>query len=464
MNPPVFSVIIPAYMVDQYLGEAIQSVLNQSFHDFELIIVNDASPDNTAAVVAGFDDPRIKYLVHPSNRGLPATRNTAVRASSGRYIALLDADDVFHPDKLQAHYDYLEENLDIGVSYNSRFEVFESLENIRRFWIAPQHVQFSDFVLGYPFAPSDIVVRRDWLFKIGLLHEQNNLYGEDLNTNCRLALEGCKFGYVERMLNYRRNHPSRFRNNLSASLAEVFQNLDLVFNDPRCPPDVVALRNKAFAYNYSVWTYWAFAQEETELGINFLRMAAQCNPAILKNDGYSLMYFLMWSCVTDERGDLSDAMDKIFKQIPDDFSYVRSKFSWALGRALMIRGFEDVMWNREREGRTLFEHAIKLDAVIDHSFLDFVVYQLLGYEIEFGSDKVLALVERLKPYLNKVSDRSGDKLEASYLVNGAFQQYRNGKFKDVPRTVIRAWMRNPSYLANRGVLSIFVRSMLRAAR
>ncbi len=463
-NSPTFSVVIPAYMSDRYLGEAIQSVLDQTFSDFEVIVVNDASPDNTTAVVADFKDPRIKYIVHPENRGLPATRNTAIRASSGKYIALLDADDVFHPDKLQAHYEFLEKNPNIGVTYNSRFDLGDSTQLIRRIWIAPRQITLSDFVLGYPYAPSDIVFRREWLFNIGLFDENNSFHGEDLNTNCRLALAGCKFGYVERVLNYRRNQPARVRKHLDESLNSVFRNLELVFNDPRCPAETVALRGRVYGINYMVWAYWAFAQEETELGVNYLRKAVQRDPAILKGHGYSLLYFLVWSCATDERGDLSEAMDNIFKQIPDDFSYIRSRFDWALGRALLIRGFEDVMWGRLEQGRDLFEQAAQHHAAADDAYIGLIVHQLSGYEIEYGVDAVLALVKKLKPYLNTISKRCGDELEASYLVNGAFRKYQNGKFNDVLGSVLRAWLRDPSYLMNRGVVSIFFRSMIRAAR
>lgn len=463
-NSPTFSVIIPAYMADRYLSEAIQSVLDQTFPDFEVIVVNDASPDNTNAVVAGFNDSRIKYIIHPENRGLPATRNTAVRASLGKYIALLDADDIFHPEKLQVHYKYLRDHPDVGVSYNSRFEIGESSDLIRRIWIAPSRITFPDLVTGYPFAPSDIVIGREWLFQIGLFDEINSFYGEDLNTNFRLALAGCTFGYVERVLNFRRNYKARIHKRLDASLNSVFRNLEFLFNDPKCPQVVIEMRDRAYAYNYSVWAYFAFTQNETESGIEWLRKAVQLDPRLLQDNASPLLYFLMWSCATDDRGDLVESMKDIFNQLPEDFLILRSRLDWALGRALLIRGFEDVMWNREWEGRIHIERAIELDAVVDHSFVDLVVHQLLGCEIEFGPDEVLAVVERLKPYLNKVTSRSGDKLEASYLVNGAFRKYRNGKFKDVPGDVLRAWKRDPSYLTNRGVVSILLRSVIKAVR
>ena len=101
MKSPLVSVIIPAYKNAEFLSDAINSVLKQTCSHFELIIVNDASPDNTDEVVKTFYDPRIKYILHEKNKGLSAARNTGIRNSTGDYIALLDGDDYFHPDKLR---------------------------------------------------------------------------------------------------------------------------------------------------------------------------------------------------------------------------------------------------------------------------------------------------------------------------------------------------------------------------
>ncbi len=97
---PKVSVFIPTYNYGHFLGEAMQSVLDQTFQDWELIIVDDGSTDNTAEVVASFKDPRIRY-VYQQNRGNPAARNTALKLARGEYIACLDADDVWFPEKLE---------------------------------------------------------------------------------------------------------------------------------------------------------------------------------------------------------------------------------------------------------------------------------------------------------------------------------------------------------------------------
>jgi glycosyltransferase involved in cell wall biosynthesis len=196
MAQPLVSVIIPAYNNAEYLGETIQSVLNQTYSNLEVMVVNDASPDNVHAVVQQFNDARIKYIRHEKNQGLSAARNTGIRASIGEIIALLDGDDLFHPEKLQVHVEYLEKHPKVGVTYNPRFELNHSSNTIRELWWPPSIVALSDLVCGFPFSPSDMVLRRDWVFRLSLFDESYTYVGEDLDINCRLALAGCKFGSV----------------------------------------------------------------------------------------------------------------------------------------------------------------------------------------------------------------------------------------------------------------------------
>lgn len=115
---PRVSVVIPVYGVEQFVESAVQSVLDQSFEDFEVIIVNDRSPDRSLEICESFDDPRIKIVTHLENRGLAGARNTGIRHATGDYIGLLDSDDLWETDKLQAHVKHLDENPQVGVSFS----------------------------------------------------------------------------------------------------------------------------------------------------------------------------------------------------------------------------------------------------------------------------------------------------------------------------------------------------------
>ena len=95
------SIIMPSYNCDRFISESIRSVLAQTYTNWELLIVDDCSTDNTALTVKAFTDPRIHYQRNPQNEGAALSRNKALLAAKGRYIAFLDADDVWTPEKLE---------------------------------------------------------------------------------------------------------------------------------------------------------------------------------------------------------------------------------------------------------------------------------------------------------------------------------------------------------------------------
>ena len=116
MKPPRVSVVIPAHNHESYVGEAIQSVLDQSFADFELIIINDGSTDHTEEEILKFRDPRIRYVAQ-ENRGLSVTLNRGVELARGDYFNFLPSDDTFYPEKLEVQLRAFEEDPDLGVLF-----------------------------------------------------------------------------------------------------------------------------------------------------------------------------------------------------------------------------------------------------------------------------------------------------------------------------------------------------------
>lgn len=116
MNTPIVTVIMPVYNTENYVRAAIQSVLDQTFVDFELLIIDDQGTDRSIDICRQFGDPRLR-IISQENRGLAGARNTGIRHAQGKYIALLDSDDLWHLDKLARHVAHLEENPEVGVSY-----------------------------------------------------------------------------------------------------------------------------------------------------------------------------------------------------------------------------------------------------------------------------------------------------------------------------------------------------------
>lgn len=110
VTSPVITVFMATYNSSRYIAASVQSILNQSFSDFELLIVNDGSTDDTITIVKSFDDPRIRILNNDVNRGLTYTRNRGLKEAKGEYFAILDSDDIAMKDRLLLQYDFMKNN------------------------------------------------------------------------------------------------------------------------------------------------------------------------------------------------------------------------------------------------------------------------------------------------------------------------------------------------------------------
>lgn len=114
---PIVSIVMPCYNMAEYVGLAIQSIINQSFRTWELVIVDDCSDDGSFELIEKLanDESRIKYYKNDKNRGVFFSRNYGIEKSCGRYIALMDADDIAYPDRLEMQIEYLENHPDVSA-------------------------------------------------------------------------------------------------------------------------------------------------------------------------------------------------------------------------------------------------------------------------------------------------------------------------------------------------------------
>lgn len=115
MKKPMVSVVMPVYNAEKYLKEAIDSILNQTFTDFEFLIFNDGSKDCSSKIIKSYNDKRIKLFDYKENYGYVKHLNEGIRIAKGKYIARMDADDISLPERFQKQVDFLEKNGDIGL-------------------------------------------------------------------------------------------------------------------------------------------------------------------------------------------------------------------------------------------------------------------------------------------------------------------------------------------------------------
>lgn len=189
----MISVVIPLYNKERHIAETLDSVLNQVVRPKEVIVVNDGSTDNGAEIVIGYSKRGVR-LINQNNKGASSARNAGVKASSGEYIAFLDADDCWYPDHLKAIQELIRKYPSAGL-LSTRHEI--CLEGHR---FSPRYpypegrdVEVKDFFDAYSKGLSIVnsstaCVRRDVLLKVGGFPEDVTR-GEDIITWCRVALE-----------------------------------------------------------------------------------------------------------------------------------------------------------------------------------------------------------------------------------------------------------------------------------
>ena len=165
---PLISVIVPAYNAQSTIGETVESILNQTFTDFELIVVNDGSTDNTLDIVSSFNDPRLEVFSYP-NAGVSASRNRGTSHAIGTYVSFIDADDLWTPDKLEAQIDALENEPQAAVAYSWTNLIDQS----GRFLVRGKYATYSgnvyaELLVGnFLESASNILLRRQAFIDVG---------------------------------------------------------------------------------------------------------------------------------------------------------------------------------------------------------------------------------------------------------------------------------------------------------
>mgnify|MGYP001576085848 CR=1 FL=1 len=209
---PLVSVITPTYNAGAYLRDTIRSVLGQTYSNLEHIIIDDGSTDDTAEVVRAFSDPRVKYF-HQKNSGQSAARNAGIAAAKGEYVALLDADDFFLPDKLSEQVGYLEAHPDCGFCYCKVYHFFHN-DPGKTYYFAmenPSGYLFDKLLMSNFINPLSVVIRKDLLEKYGGFEPAYRWIDEQYLW-LKLAYRKVKFCYLDKALGYCRLHKESFTN------------------------------------------------------------------------------------------------------------------------------------------------------------------------------------------------------------------------------------------------------------
>lgn len=202
MNPKV-SVIMSFYNDEKYITEAVESILKQTFSDFEFITVNDGSTDGSAEIIRSFGDKRIKLIVNKKNLGLTKSLNRALTASTGEYIARMDADDIALPHRFEKQVKFLDENAHIPLvgCWVEFIDPDGKSTGIKKF--PTEDSEIKKVLISYlPFRHPTLVIRKKVLAELGF-YDESFLYAQDYELILRIAAKYPVANIPEVLLRYR---------------------------------------------------------------------------------------------------------------------------------------------------------------------------------------------------------------------------------------------------------------------
>ena len=206
MNPLV-SVLMPVYKTAPYLSEAMDSMLHQTFKDYELIVLDDCSPDNAEEILDAYDDSRIVRYKGENNVGLSNVLNVGIEMARGKYIARMDSDDISLPNRLQIQVDYLEAQSEIDL-VSVGMQLFGAKESV---WIRernPEKVKI-EALFHSPVLHASSMWRKDSFERHGLRFRQEMVPAEDYDLWTRAMLKGLKLVNLPEVLYEYRIHEAQ---------------------------------------------------------------------------------------------------------------------------------------------------------------------------------------------------------------------------------------------------------------
>ncbi|MEO9635815.1 MAG: glycosyltransferase family A protein [Parasphingorhabdus sp.] len=281
MTNPSITVVMPVYNVEKYIVAAIDSVLAQTFTDFEIVIIDDGGTDRSIEICESYTDPRIR-IISQKNRGLAGARNTGILQSRGEYIAFLDSDDIWEPEKLALHKIHLDSNPRIGISYSGSQFIDEQGAQLRQAQRPKlENITAKDILTRNPIGNGSApVIRKSALEVIAFGHheepqricffDESFRQSEDIELWIRLALTG-RFAFegIDGLL-------TRYRivtGGLSANIAAQYESWNRVIQKTSgyAPEFIAQYRDEARAYQLRYLARRAVQMGEGAFALSLLK-------------------------------------------------------------------------------------------------------------------------------------------------------------------------------------------------
>jgi GT2 family glycosyltransferase len=280
---PIISVIVPAYNSEQTILETIESVLQQTFSDFELIVINDGSTDRTLELLNTVKDPRLKIFSYP-NAGVSVARNRGITHTSGDFIAFLDHDDLWTSDKFEVQLAALQQHPEAGLVYSWAYYMDEKGESFYadKSIFIEGNVYEQLLVRDFIASGSSCLIRRQAIESVGEFDP--SVPGvDDWDYWIRLAAHWHFVVVPKGQVFFRQSLGSQSSKKVEIMEKNMLRVVEKAFQS--APPEMQYLKNQSLAntYTYLAYKYWARAEsaDETKQAAQKLWMAIRLYPPIL---------------------------------------------------------------------------------------------------------------------------------------------------------------------------------------
>jgi glycosyltransferase involved in cell wall biosynthesis len=345
------SVVTPCYNAERFIAQTIRSVLDQTYQDFEIIVVDDGSIDGSPQVVQGFSDPRIR-LLSQTNAGPAKARNTGVRAATGEFLAFLDADDLALPHRFATQLAILEEDPLLSVVGSGYIWIDESGAQLPWPHHSWQHTpdlnDISSWLLDCPFVPSATMLRRQAWEDVGGFDEE--LVGpEDWNFWMRLVVTGHRMTWQQEVICLYRRSANSLSENADRMSVNSPEALRRVLIRPDFPPHLLPLGQKGLAIRYLDGTKRLYRSGMWEQGKASLDTAIALDPDLIAGQPCRVEDEIVSASMEPLIADPLGFLTSVFRNLPANAEPVREREKDILARVrleLLARGLQNGQYGR----------------------------------------------------------------------------------------------------------------------
>jgi len=320
------SVIIPTYNRSSFLAKAIDSVLQQDYSDFEIIVVVDGSTDDTSAILGAYNDDRIK-IAYQINSGQSVARNHGLQLAQGDFICFLDDDDYYLPGKLyeQALFFYQHPEVDIVASGYQKITQNGEIIGEEKPWQATPELKNITKPYSIPFLIPSTMIRRKALDKMDHWFDQDIEPCADVDFSNRLINTGCKFAWIPLILSAYVQHGDSSQHDRAKYTRAKIKLLDKFYSQPDLSKEILDRKREYYCLFFLSGSRECFSTKKTSDAKEFLMQSLKSYPTVGDGKPSKFAEYLSGSAREVEEKSGLNFIQFVLDNLPEEFWYIRKQ-------------------------------------------------------------------------------------------------------------------------------------------